>query len=77
MASLSNVLGLRFRAYLPKPTPKATQVLLEILGAEIVVTDFETIDKDMVRFVKEEVERAGAVNLNQYENGNNFLAHQW
>jgi len=75
MASLSNVLGLRFRAYLPKPTPKATRVLLGVLGAEVVVTDFETINQEMVRFVKQEAEKAGAVNLNQYENENNFLAH--
>ncbi|WP_456422791.1 pyridoxal-phosphate dependent enzyme [Thermococcus sp.] len=76
LASLSNVFGIEFRAYLPKPTPKATQSLLGVLGAEVVLTDFETIDQEMVRFVKQEAEKEGAINLNQYENENNFLAHR-
>ncbi|WP_297516074.1 PLP-dependent cysteine synthase family protein [Thermococcus sp.] len=76
LASLSNVLGVKFRAYLPRPTPKATRVLLGVLGAEVVLTDFETIDKEMVKFVREDAWRSGALNLNQYENENNFLAHR-
>ncbi|NJE53842.1 PLP-dependent cysteine synthase family protein [Thermococcus sp. 21S9] len=76
LASLSNVLGVKFRAYLPRPTPKSTRVLLSILGAEVVLTDFETIDREMVEFVREEAGRSGALNLNQYENENNFLAHR-
>ncbi len=75
LAALSNVLGIEFRAYLPKPTPKATQVLLRILGAEVVMTDFETIDPTMVQYVVEEARKAGAVNLNQFENDDNFDAH--
>ena len=75
LAALSNVFGIEFRAYLPKPTPRATQVLLKVLGAEVVMTDFETIDPAMVRFVQEEARRAGAVNLNQFENDDNFDAH--
>ncbi|GAB6134813.1 PLP-dependent cysteine synthase family protein [Thermococcus prieurii] len=76
LASLSNVLGVKFRAYLPRPTPKATRVLLGVLGAEVVLTDFETIDREMVESVREEAGRSGALNLNQYENENNFLAHR-
>ncbi len=75
MAALSNVLGIEFRAYLPKPTPRATQILLKVLGAEVIMTDFETIDPVMVRFVQEEARKAGAVNLNQFENDDNFEAH--
>ncbi|NJE76977.1 cysteine synthase family protein [Thermococcus sp. ES12] len=75
LAALSNVLGIEFRAYLPKPTPKATQVLLKVLGADVVMTDFETIDPTMVRFVQEEARKAGAMNLNQFENNDNFDAH--
>ncbi|NJE05444.1 PLP-dependent cysteine synthase family protein [Thermococcus sp. M36] len=75
MAALSNVFGVKFRAYLPKPTPKATQVLLRVLGAEVVMTEFETIDPSMVRYVQEEARKAGAVNLNQFENDDNFDAH--
>ena len=75
LAALSNVFGIEFRAYLPKPTPRATRVLLRVLGAEVVVTDFEVIDQSMVEFVREEAEKAGAVNLNQFENDDNFDAH--
>ncbi|CAD5244632.1 cysteine synthase family protein [Thermococcus camini] len=77
LAALSNVFGIEFRAYLPNPTPKATQVLLRVLGAEVVMTEFETIDPTMVRFVEEEARKAGAVNLNQFENDDNFLAHRF
>ncbi|KUH33206.1 cysteine synthase [Thermococcus celericrescens] len=75
LAALSNVLGIDFRAYLPRPTPKATQVLLRVLGAEVVVTDFETINTEMVEFVKGGARKAGAANLNQFENDDNFDAH--
>ncbi|NJE10699.1 cysteine synthase family protein [Thermococcus sp. MAR1] len=76
LAALSNVFGIEFRAYLPKPTPKATQVLLKVLGAEVVMSDFETIDPAMVQYVVEEAKKAGAANLNQFENDDNFLAHR-
>ena len=75
LAALSNVLGIGFRAYLPKPTPKATQILLKVLGAEVVMTDFETIDPNMVEHVIEEARKARAANLNQFENEDNFEAH--
>ncbi len=76
MAAMSNIFGVRFRAYLPKTTPKATVTLLKTLGAEVVLTNFETIDRDMVCFVREEAGKAGALNLNQYENEDNFMAHR-
>ncbi|ANF21871.1 cysteine synthase family protein [Thermococcus piezophilus] len=75
LAAISNVLGMGFRAYLPKPTPKATQVLLRVLGADVVMTDFETIDPAMVQYVVEEAKKAWAANLNQFENNDNFEAH--
>ncbi|ASA77825.1 cysteine synthase family protein [Thermococcus sp. 5-4] len=75
MAALGNVLGVKFRAYLPRPTPRATQVLLKVLGAEVVMTDFETIDQTMVQYVIEEARKASAANLNQFENDDNFEAH--
>jgi len=75
LASLSNVLGIGFRAYLPKPTPMATQSLLKVLGVEVVMTDFETIDPNMVEYVVKEARKARAANLNQFENEDNFEAH--
>ena len=76
LASLSNVLGIKFRAYLPRSALRATKVILKILGAEVVVTDFEAIDREMVEFVKGEAKKSGAICLNQHENENNFLAHR-
>ncbi|MCO6040247.1 PLP-dependent cysteine synthase family protein [Thermococcus alcaliphilus] len=75
MAAMSNLFGIEFRAYLPKPTPNTTQTLLRVLGAEVVKTEFETIDPKMIEFVKKEAEKANAVNLNQFENDDNFEAH--
>lgn len=75
IAALSNIMGAKFRAYLPKPTPKTTEVLLKILGAEVVRTDFETIDPEVIAFVKREAEKEDAINLNQFENDDNFEAH--
>lgn len=75
MAAISNIFNVEFRAYLPKPTPDATVTLLKVLGAEVVKTDFEVIDREMIEFVRDEAEKAGAVNLNQFENDDNFEAH--
>ena len=74
LSCLSNLLGLKTTIYLPKPTPKSTEVLLRLLGAEVVRTEHQSIDK---RF-QEEVKRhasSGAVNLNQFENDANFRIH--
>jgi len=75
LASISNILGIRFRAYIPKPTPRITEVLLKILGAEIIRTDYTTISPEMVEMVKREAQRDGAINLNQFENDDNLEAH--
>ncbi len=75
MASIANILGISFRAYIPKPTPKTTEILMKVLGAEIVRTEFETIDPSMIEFVKKEARENNAVNLNQFENEDNFEAH--
>ncbi len=75
MASISNVLGIKFRVYLPEHTPDQTKTLLEILGAEIVETSFSAIDDKMVEYVKREAEKDNAINLNQFWNDDNFEAH--
>jgi cysteine synthase A len=75
MASLANMLGLKFRAYIPQPTPKTTEILLKLLGVEVVRTDFQTIDQEMINYVVKEAEKYGATNLNQFYNDDNFSAH--
>ncbi len=75
MAAISNILGIRYRAYLPKNTPKITEILLRILGAEIIRTDYESINKELVDLVKRDAARDHAINLNQFENDDNLEAH--
>lgn len=77
LAALSAVLGLKFRAYVPKPTPKITEILIKMFGAEVIRTKFETIDPEFINFVKEEAKKDKAVNLNQFENDANFEAHYY
>jgi len=75
MASIANILGLRFRAYIPKHTPKATETVLKVLGAEVVRLGYTCINDEMVSLVREEALRDGATHLNQYVNESNFTAH--
>ncbi len=75
MASLSNIYGIKFRAYIPKPTPKTTEVLLKVLSAEVVSTDHQTIDQDMISMVSKLADMEGATNLNQYINDANYEVH--
>jgi len=76
LAGLSNLMGLRLRAFLPKNTPAATRLLLELLGAEVVTTDSEVIDLRLVERVEKEAQRDGALHPNQYLNEANFLVHR-
>lgn len=75
MAAISNALGVKFRAYLPRKSPKYTRALLKILGAEVIVTDKDIIDQELIEYVKSEAIRDRALNLNQFENDNNFEVH--
>jgi len=72
---LGNVLGVRVRIYVPEPTPKVTETLLKIAGAEVIRTRFKTIDTEFVNLVKREALEDGATNLNQYENDYNPESH--
>ncbi|CUX78881.1 Cysteine synthase [Thermococcus chitonophagus] len=75
MAALSSVFNLEFRAYIPSNTPKATETIIKIFGADVVRTDFDVIDQEFIEYVKKEAERDKAINLNQFENDANFFAH--
>ncbi|AEC51333.1 cysteine synthase [Pyrococcus sp. NA2] len=77
LAALSAVFGLKYRAYVPKNTPKVTEIIIRLFGAEVVRTDFETIDERFVEFVKREARRDNALNLNQFENDANFESHYY
>ena len=75
LATLCSIMGIKFRAYIPKPTPQITEVLLKIFGAEITRMKSESLDMEAVENVKRESKRLGAINLNQFENDDNFNSH--
>ncbi|AFK23312.1 cysteine synthase [Pyrococcus sp. ST04] len=77
MAALSAVFDLKFRAYIPRNTPKSTEIIIRLFGADVVRTNFETIDWSFIDFVKKEARKDRAVNLNQFENDANFEAHYY
>ncbi len=75
LACLSNIFGLKFTAYVPKPTPRTTEILLRVLGADVVRTGYQMIDRHFWIEVSEHARRIGATNLNQFENDANFEIH--
>ncbi|RLF21654.1 MAG: cysteine synthase [Thermoprotei archaeon] len=75
LACLSNIFGLKFTAYVPKPTPRTTEILLKILGANVIRTEYQTIDRRFWTEVSEHAKQIGATNLNQFENDANFEIH--
>ncbi len=75
MACISNALGIAFRAYIPVNTPKLTENILRILGAEVIRTNYNTISPDMIEYVRREAEKNNALNLNQFMNDFNFKVH--
>ena len=75
LTCISNILGVKSRIYLPKPTPRTTEVILRMLGAEVVRTKYETIDRTFWDEVRRHAESLGFVNLNQFENDANPEVH--
>jgi cysteine synthase A len=75
LASLANIYGFRYRAYVTRHLPRITEVLLRVLGAEVVRVDRDGIDEDFWRWVGEVASRDGAINLNQFENFDNPEGH--
>ena len=75
LACLSNILGLKFTAYVPKLTSQTTETLLRVLGAEVIRTEYQTIDSEFWSKVREHAKTVGATNLNQFENDANFEIH--
>lgn len=75
LASLAAMHGLKFKAFLPGSVPKTTRVLLKVLGAEYVVTDFKTIGPEMIEYVANLAKQNDATNLNQFHNDANYESH--
>ncbi len=77
LAALANIYGFRYRAYTTKHLPRTTEVLLRVLGAEVVKVDRNSIDEGFWRWVRDNATRDGAINLNQFENTDNPEGHYY
>jgi len=77
LASLANIYGFRYRAYTTRHLPRTTEVLLRVLGAEVVRVDRDMIDEEFWRWVRDHAVSNGFVNLNQFENVDNPEGHYY
>jgi len=74
LAAMGAIMGFSSRLYLPASIQKASDVLLEALGAEVVRKP-KSLTVEFIDEVQTDAERDGAVNLNQFENDANFEVH--
>ena len=74
LASISAIHGASARIYLPSTAMKAVEVMLRVLGAEVVRSSKE-LTTDILKDVEMEAIRDSAVMLNQFNNDANFEAH--
>jgi len=74
LTSIANTLGVKTRLYIPKTIQKASDVYLEVLGAEVVRLPVgltvEAIDQ-----VDSQAKADNVTHLNQFENDANFKVH--
>ncbi|GAB6148247.1 pyridoxal-phosphate dependent enzyme [Stetteria hydrogenophila] len=74
LASMAAVYGIKARLYLPSAAQKASDVILKVLGAE-VVRKHKPVTVDFIGDVEHDAARDGASHLNQFENDWNFEVH--
>ncbi len=74
LAALAAIHGFKAKLYIPSSIQKVSDIFLKALGAEVVRLP-KKLTIECVDEVAEEALRAGAVNLNQFENDYNFEAH--
>ncbi len=74
LAAIAAAHGIKARIYIPSTAPKATEVLLRVLGAEVVRSS-KSLTVEMIEDVKRDAVRDGAVNLDQFGNDANFEVH--
>lgn len=74
LASVANILGLKAKLYLPTTIQKASDIYLEVLGAEVVRLPV-TLTVEAISQVDSEAKADNAAHLNQFENDANFKVH--
>ena len=74
LAALANILGLKAKLFIPKTIQRASDILLKVLGAEVVRLPV-SLTVEAIEHVEKLSKEHGAVNLNQFENDANLEVH--
>ncbi|QGA67686.1 cysteine synthase family protein [Sulfolobus sp. E11-6] len=73
LASLSSIYGMQFTMFIPIVAPKVYKVFVKLLGGNVIEAGNST--NDVIPLVKRFAEMSNAVNLNQFNNPINVIAH--
>ncbi|WP_338600240.1 cysteine synthase family protein [Sulfolobus tengchongensis] len=73
LASLSAIYGVQFTMFLPVVSPKVYKVFVKLLGGNLVEAGNST--NDIIPLVKRFAQISGALNLDQFNNPINVIAH--
>jgi cysteine synthase/O-phosphoserine sulfhydrylase/cystathionine beta-synthase len=74
LTSIANILGAKTRLYIPMSVQRASDIYLEILGADVVRLPVG-LTVEAISQVDAEAKAQGAAHLNQFENDANLKAH--
>ena len=74
LAAMAAAYGVKAKLYLPSAIQKASDVLLRVMGADVVRMP-KPLTVDFIDDVDREAKNVGATHLNQFENDRNFEVH--
>lgn len=74
LTSIANILGVKTKLYIPKTIQRASDIYLEVLGAEVVRLPVG-LTVEAISHVEKEAKVDKAAHLNQFENDANFKVH--
>lgn len=73
LAALSAIYGIKFTMFIPIVAPKVYKVLVKILGGSVIEAGYST--NDIIPLAKKFAEISNAINLDQFNNPLNIIAH--
>jgi len=74
LTSIANIFGAKTKVYVPMTVQRASDIYLNVLGAEVVRLPV-SLTVEAISHVDAEAKAHGAAHLNQFENDANFKAH--
>ncbi len=74
LAGMAAIYGFKLKAFIPASIQRASDTLLAAMGAEVVRLPY-SLTVESLDLVRREAERDGAVNLDQFNNDRNLMAH--